>query len=245
MLLKSRDTQARSTSRLPNGCVEFWQEAPTMKPPNVDLVSGGANSAKLNAALGFLTVVEHPQHGLFGGYLLLNLAGRPLEFHCTTPVKPNRAQQILFGPTLEPYLFGEQIGRTLLASAKIEPRVVCTDREPALAVGQYVDVPVVLVLPPDASAEVEGQPVPEPERQDATGAAEVRGRIWRLDGTHASGRALHEFRLGRNRLAVPEPGADQRRLVTDQLSELSDSFDLAEPFERIREAIEEARRQGG
>ena len=48
--------------------------------------------------LGFLTVLEHPQHGLFGGYLLLNLAGRPVEFHCTAPVKPNRAQQILYGP---------------------------------------------------------------------------------------------------------------------------------------------------
>ena len=52
-------------------------------------------------ALGFLTVVEHPQHGLFGGYLLLNHGGRPLEFHCTAPIKPNRAQEILYGPTLD------------------------------------------------------------------------------------------------------------------------------------------------
>ncbi|MBL9124077.1 MAG: hypothetical protein JNG90_10630, partial [Planctomycetaceae bacterium] len=47
-------------------------------------------------ALGFLTVVEHEQLGLIGGYLLLNLSGRPLEFHCTAPLKPNRAQQILY-----------------------------------------------------------------------------------------------------------------------------------------------------
>ena len=51
--------------------------------------------AKSKPALGFLTVVEHPQYGLFGGYLVLNLAGRPLEFHCTAPIKPNRAQEIL------------------------------------------------------------------------------------------------------------------------------------------------------
>jgi hypothetical protein len=216
-----------------------------MKPLDKHRFSGGAGDAKSNAALGFLTVVEHPQHGLFGGYLLLNLAGRPLEFHCTTPVKPNRAQQILYGPTLEPYLFGEQIGRTLLASAKIKPRVVCIDQEPALAVGQYVDVPVVLVLPPDGSAEVADEMIPDPRPPDAGYGDDVGPKIWRLDAAHAGGCRLRQFTLGRNRLAVPEPGDDQRRLVTDRLSELPGSFDLAEPFERIREAIEEARRGGG
>ena len=43
-------------------------------------------------ALGFLTVLEHEHLGLVGGYLILNTAGRPLEFHCTAPVKPNRAR---------------------------------------------------------------------------------------------------------------------------------------------------------
>ena len=62
-------------------------------------------------SLGFLTILEHEEHGLVGGYLLFTTAGRPLEFHCTAPVKPNRAQQILFGPTLESYLYGEQMAR--------------------------------------------------------------------------------------------------------------------------------------
>ena len=76
----------------------------------------GPNSG---CALGFLTVVDSPQHGLFGGFLLLNGGGRPLEFHCTAPVKANRAQRILYGPTLMPYLYGEQIGRTLVEKSKI------------------------------------------------------------------------------------------------------------------------------
>ena len=81
--------------------------------------------------LGFLTVVEHPQFGLCGGYLLLNFAGRPVEFHCTTPIKPNRAQEILYGPTLESFLYGEQIGRTLIQQGGQSPLTVFTDREPA------------------------------------------------------------------------------------------------------------------
>ncbi len=85
---------------------------------------------KSKPALGFLTVIEDPQQGLFGGYLVLNMAGRPLEFHCTAPIQPNRAQQILYGPTLQPYLFGEQIAQTLFTKAKTQPLVLLADREP-------------------------------------------------------------------------------------------------------------------
>ena len=92
---------------------------------------------KSQAALGFLTVLEHDQQGLVGGYLLLNASGRPLEFHCTAPVKANRAQQILFGPTLAPYLYGEQIGQTLVAKGSIAPLAVCTDIEQVLCTSRF------------------------------------------------------------------------------------------------------------
>src|SRR5690348_3054964 len=97
-------------------------------------------------ALGFFSVLEHEQLGLVGGYLILNPSGRPLEFHCTAPIKPNRAQQILFGPTLDSYLYGEQIGQTLLAKGSVEPWAVWTDVERALAVRDYVKLPVAMVL---------------------------------------------------------------------------------------------------
>jgi len=148
---------------------------------------------------------------------VLNPAGRPLEFHCTAPIKPNRAQQILYGPTLEPYLFGEQIGQTLVNKGRIEPQVVCTDREPALALREFVSMPVVLVLRSEDRS-LEDEP------------------------PHGTPGGLIGFRLGRNRLAVPDSGEDAPPTITDRLSGFG--FDLAEPFERIREAIEEARRGG-
>jgi hypothetical protein len=195
--------------------------------------------AKSKAALGFLTVVDDRQHGLFGGYLLLNTAGRPLEFHCTAPIRPNRAQEILYGPTLEPFLYGEQIGHTLLSSARATPLVVCTDRLAALAVRDHVTIPVAVVLPvgspgdhmPDISAE-ESFSRPPSER------------TWRLDPSHAIGPSLTEFAVGHNRLAVPASNPRDRQLIADRLAGLTDSFDLTEPFERIREAIQEARRGG-
>lgn len=83
--------------------------------------------------------------GLFGGYLILNPAGRPVEFHCTAPVRPNRAQQILYGPTLEPFLYGEQIAKTLIEKSKILPRAVCVDLWSIMCVRPLIDVPVLYV----------------------------------------------------------------------------------------------------
>ena len=184
------------------------------------------HTAESTPALGFLTVLEHAEHGLFGGYLLLNSSGRPLEFHCTAPIKPNRAQEILYGPTLTPYLYGEQIGQTLVEKSKLVPLFVCTDQEPALAAGQHISVPVALVLPPQQSS-----------------------RTLRLDAAHTAGPGenhqhggteLVTFELGSNHLAVPRQSDADRQLIADRAGSLYDSFDLSEPFERIRQAIEEA-----
>ena len=189
-------------------------------------------NVKSRNSLGFLTVVEHPQHGLFGGYLVLNNSGRPLEFHCTTPIKPNRAQEILYGPTLESFLYGEQIGQTLVNQASSPPLLICTDKQPALAVQEHVAVPVVLVLPPqDEAAE---------EPSDPPAAVDDSGRVLRIDAAHHDVPPLATFRLGRNRVALPERADENRRLVTERFADMADSFDLAEPFQRIRDAIEEA-----
>lgn len=182
--------------------------------------------SKSKPSLGFLTVVEHPQYGLFGGYLVLNTAGRPLEFHCTAPIKPNRAQEILYGPTLQAFLYGEQIGQTLINQAAATPLLICTDREAALAAREHIAAPVALVLPP------EGDVASEP--------AVESGRVFRVDAAHHGGPRLVTFRLGRNRLALPERADEDRRVITERLAELADSFDLVEPFQRIRDAIEEA-----
>jgi hypothetical protein len=195
---------------------------------------------KSPSAVGFLTVLEHSQHGLMGGYLVLNIAGRPLEFHCTAPIKPNRAQQILYGPTLEPYLYGEQIGHALVSKSSLEPLVIFTDRPPALAVRTAIDVPLALVLPQDAAPSETA--APSLAESDETSLAEK----YRIDAPHvgSGGTKFTLFAIGRNRLAVaPDRDAD-REAIQQRLSDLGESFDLAEPFGRIREAIEEAQRVG-
>jgi hypothetical protein len=185
--------------------------------------------AKTATTFGFLTVIEHSDHGLFGGYLVLSPTGRPVEFHCTAPLKSNRAQEILYGPTLEPFLYGEQIGGSLLGQAESRPVAVYTDCEAALAAREHVSTPVALVLPSEDQTVVE-----TPDGVD--------GRILRVDGVHNGRPNLVTFQLGRNRLALPERHADDRELITQRMATLGESFDLMEPFGRIREAIEEAQK---
>jgi hypothetical protein len=104
------------------------------------------------AAFGFLTAVESPTHGLFGGYLVVDALGRPLEFHCTAPVKVTRAQQILYGPTLHGHLHGQQIGGALLAESAVTPAIVLTDHDAMLHVRPHTKLPVALVGPLDAES---------------------------------------------------------------------------------------------
>src|SRR5262245_49628291 len=98
-----------------------------MLPPTRMAASNGSNGQE--RTFGYLSVVKSAEHGYFGGYLIVCGLGRPLEFHCTAPIRPSRAQQILYGPTLEPYLAGEQICGALLEIAKLKPTVILTDFE--------------------------------------------------------------------------------------------------------------------
>jgi hypothetical protein len=164
------------------------------------------------ACLSFLTVMDLNPHGLLGGFLVLNLAGRPLEFHCTVPMKPSRAQQILYGPTLEPFLYGEQIGAALVRKATRIPLVVLIDQPAALAVREHIDLPTAIVA---ASA---------------------------LTDSNSPPARTSELLIGDRRLFISNRFASDRELIAQRLTAIDELFDLSEPFGRIREAIEEAYR---
>ena len=96
-------------------------------------------------SLGFLTVRKHPSRGYFGGFLVLNVLARPLEFHCTLPVQPTRAQQILYGATLDEFISGEQIARALILKAKSSLEVVFTDTLAALSGRHVQETPLIAI----------------------------------------------------------------------------------------------------
>jgi hypothetical protein len=174
-----------------------------------------ANGPSEQLRLGFLTAIEVPERGFVGGLLVTNQGGRPLEFQCTVPVKPNTTQRILYGPTLESFMLGELIGAALVAKAGVKPQVILTDRAPILELRNHVDQPVAFVA----------RPGDEPaEHADRTISAPMKfGRQW-----------LH-FHQSHE--------ADQAA-ITRQGTSLPADADLQEPFDRIREALQETLRGG-
>ncbi|MBA3313425.1 MAG: hypothetical protein M3552_02980 [Planctomycetota bacterium] len=95
--------------------------------------------------LGFLTAIELAGGGYVGGLLVTNRFGRPLEFQCTTPVRPNRTQEILYGTTLRSFVLGELIGKTLVEKSAVKPDVVLTEGDDLLELRSHVAQPVAVV----------------------------------------------------------------------------------------------------
>jgi hypothetical protein len=176
---------------------------------------------------GYLSALESAENGFFGGYLVISPLGLPLEFHCTAPVRPSRAQQILYGPSLQPYLLGEQIGGTLLAQAELTPKVILTDQPAVLFLRSQSDVPLVQMLtgPTDLAARSLIDP-------HAAGSSAVDGKP---DSRFS--RLGYEWEL-------PAGFESDRDAVAALLTELARHVDVGEPFGRIHEAIREALRIG-
>ena len=171
----------------------------------------------LTLNLGFLTVL-HETNGYLGGYLVTNNWGRPLEFRLSSAVQPNRIQQILYARTLESYICGDLIGKALVEKVSTTAQCIFTDCETVLNLRLCVEVPVVCL-------HVDG-----PRCQIADAGPTANGE---LEQGHKEWPAVCHPRF---------PG--DAETVRELFDRLDGSFDLAEPFSRIREAMCEARKLG-
>jgi hypothetical protein len=91
--------------------------------------------------LGYLVVLQD-NGGYVGGYMVINSLGRPLEFRLSSAVQPNRVQQVLYGPTLVPYICGDLIGKALVEKAGVPVQLVLTTCEQALDLRLKLETPV-------------------------------------------------------------------------------------------------------
>ena len=75
--------------------------------------------------LAFLSYVEI-EKGLSGrgAALVTDHVTKPLEFRCTTPIRPNPVQRTLYGATLRPYIAVDLVGVSLIEAIQEKPQVV-------------------------------------------------------------------------------------------------------------------------
>jgi len=164
--------------------------------------------------LGYLTYVELNSMGTVGGLLLVDRRARPVEFHCSAPIMPSRTQEILYGRTLKSALLCDQIGQSLICQLKHPPQLILTDEPMALPLRKLVDIPLALF-------------VDEHTLDDAD--IESDADNW-------------TFESGRFSVTIARDATEDREIVRSTLRESRGVWDLDEPIDRIREAVQEAHR---
>lgn len=174
------------------------------------------NMAQSNdpGTIAYYTVIEDDRTGWTGGLLLLNSGGRPVEFQCTLPVRPSRAHEILYGPTLRAHLIGEVIGPLLIKKCRTPISMLCCDQPEALSMESRCHVPLALVT---EAAETEEGPITD-ETLNGSKTVQLAGATLRVSN-------------------------EQAERIRGLIVSFNDLPDAVEPFERIREAIKEAHSQ--
>lgn len=164
--------------------------------------------------LGFLTVLDIEGFGFCGGLLVVNPLGRPIEFHCTAPVRANRTQEILYGKSLKSFLYCDQIGKTLIDQAKSPIDIIVTDQPLLLDVETGLNQLLVLVA----------------DKSDSDLVSPHRDTLRSVP--------LHEETVFK--AFIVEASSSQVEMASNCLQRFSLTLPLDEPFERIEHAIDEA-----
>lgn len=169
---------------------------------------------------GFITVVEVPSLGHCGGLLIVSKIGRPIEFHCTAPVASNRAEEIMYGKTYQGFLYSDQIGMALVDKAKQKPTLFVIDCPDMLPIAELIDQPLILPEPLIAKAKPDTQSTVQDQPFDPRG--------------------LKHFSVAENTVYCVNTKPELISSVQAETERFVKSLPLDEPFERIRQAIDEA-----
>ena len=114
--------------------------------------------------LAFTTLVEVENSVLRGGILITDAHGKPVEFRCTSPIRPNAVQRTLYGSTLMPHIAVELVGSPLLKNVQTSPDVVLVQQEEFLTLRERFDKPLLLAVRQGQDirlSEEEGEKLPE------------------------------------------------------------------------------------
>lgn len=199
-----------------------------MKTPEIAMPTSPRSD---EMTIGFLSVKADDHSGYVGGHLVLNSRGRPVEFRCTSPVQPSRAQQVLYGATLGPHIRGDLIAKALFQNTRSKPELIFTDDPHNMEARQLLDVPLLLVHLPTRD---------EPQRTSEPTSDAMRSL--RDDNGHGGLRAPQwiKFQLGQRPVMALADYAQDRDRSEQLWVRANEWIDLIEPFERITEAIDEA-----
>lgn len=94
--------------------------------------------------VAFVTLTEVDDGVLRGGILVTDSSGKPVEFRCTSPIRPNTVQRTLYGGTLMPHIAVELVGAPLLKAVQASPGIVLVQQEEFLSLRTRCEKPLLI-----------------------------------------------------------------------------------------------------
>ena len=80
-----------------------------------------------------------------GAFLITDDNTTPLEFRCTSPVRPTALQKTLYGGILDQYILVNLIGLPLVRSATIKPDLILVRDASFLELRPQLDIPILRI----------------------------------------------------------------------------------------------------
>jgi hypothetical protein len=186
--------------------------------PPIPILMPEASQAPCTVQLAYFDVWS-PQPGCFvAGLLVVDAAGLPLAFHYTEPLKPTKLQHILYGESLAPYVRRALLLEPLLAQVTLPYALLLLQDERLLGESWTLDKPYLRLkttqVPPLAQAF---------SYRPATPTEALL--------------QLHDQQPPLRVSGLPEVPATEWATVLTPLAQVGLSLNLAEPFDRITQAL--------
>ena len=156
-----------------------------------------------------------------GGILVVDSRGAPLEFRCTSAIRPNPVQRTLYGDSLDPYMQIELVGKPLLSAVRESFDILVVDDQWLLNIRQQCDRSVVL-------ARRQGAEFSGASGGDRGSASLVDSPSGRFDPVVVE---------------APEGTPGDMSSAMSVLERAAVTFDPLEPFQRIHLALEKVHEQ--
>jgi len=179
-----------------------------------------------------MSVADLGDSGYSGGLLVLDALGRPIEFHCSVPIVPDRAQRILYGRTLESFIYCDQIAVSLLEKCQLDIGLWIFNQADLLELHDLKRLDCVSVLQDQEESTTR-------KVTDTAASSKFDSRALDADG---DGRipSYETIEFMSRKFRVPSNSSFASDTWKEKLEHFRPIDFLDEPFERIAEAISEA-----
>jgi len=181
-------------------------------------------NANHQARIAFVGYMEFDNGAAYRGAILVTDDwGKPLEFRCTAPVKPNAVQRTLYGQTLMPHILVELIGVPLLQAVQEKPVVIAIQDGLFFDLRHKTDTAVVRLRRQGSDVKLRGD-----DEGDKAKPVLMASESGKFDPIVME--AHWQF-------------AGDIDFCQDRLRELFGRWDLVEPFERLSKGLEYVHQQ--